>query len=57
MPLVNRVLLGPLEKYRGVQASTVAQAMVNEVCALDMDTPAESVQHLRDYPEIQKLAG
>jgi uncharacterized protein YbjT (DUF2867 family) len=57
MPLVNRVLLGPLEKYRGVQAATVAQAMANEVCALGTEAPAEPVQHLRDYPEIQKLAG
>lgn len=56
MPLVNRVLLGPLEKYRGVQASTVAQAMVNEMCALAPEPPAEPVQFLRDYPEILKLA-
>ncbi|AHI28333.1 nucleoside-diphosphate sugar epimerase [Marinobacter similis] len=57
MPLVNRVLLGPLEKFRGVQASTVAQAMVNEVCLLEPESLTEPVQHLRDYPEILRLAG
>ncbi len=56
MPWVNRALLGPLEKYRGVDASTVAQAMVNEVCALAPDALATPVQHLRDYPEIKRLA-
>lgn len=59
MPWLNRALLGPLEKFRGIEASTVAQAMANEVCALA--APAESGQstgqHLRDYPEILRLAG
>lgn len=57
MPLVNRVLLGPMEKFRGVEATTVAQAMVNEVCALKPGAPNEPAHYLRDYPEIRKLAG
>ncbi len=57
MPWVNRALIGPLEKYRGVPAATVAAAMVNEVCTLAAEVPAERVDQTRTYAEIRRLAG
>ncbi|MGO1660067.1 MAG: oxidoreductase, partial [Marinobacter sp.] len=57
MPLINRVLLGPLEKYRAIEAKTVAVAMVNEVCSLSSKPLAERVVQLRQYEDIVKLAG
>ncbi|MBK1852311.1 NAD(P)H-binding protein [Marinobacter sp. 1-4A] len=56
MPLVNRVLLGPLEKYRGIEAQTVASAMVNEACSLVMEPMAEQVVQVHQYEDIVKLA-
>ncbi|MCK7546750.1 oxidoreductase [Marinobacter koreensis] len=56
MPLINRVLLGPLDKYRAIKAETVATAMVNEACALsDGEEPQGS--WTREYPDIVALAG
>ncbi|MCK0162868.1 NAD-dependent epimerase/dehydratase family protein [Marinobacter sp. S6332] len=57
MPLVNRVLLGPLEKYRGIEAQTVASAMVNEACSLAMEPVAEQVVLVHQYEDIVALAG
>ncbi len=56
MPLINRVLLGPLEKYRAIEAATVGRAMVNEACSLVSQSPAEQVVQVREYPDIVKLA-
>ncbi|WP_250832617.1 NAD(P)H-binding protein [Marinobacter sediminum] len=56
MPLVNLALIGPLEKYRGIEAATVATAMVNEVCALATEPVAEQVVQVREYPDIVDLA-
>ncbi len=56
MPLVNRLLIGPLDKYRGIEAATVAQAMVNEVCSLATEAAAERVLQVREYDEIRQLA-
>lgn len=57
MPLINRVLFGPLEKYRGIEAETVASAMVNEVCNLASEPAAERVVQVRQYEDIVELAG
>ncbi|WP_372987129.1 oxidoreductase [Marinobacter sp.] len=57
MPLVNRVLIGPLDKYRAIKAETVAEAMVNEVCGVSSEEPAERVVQIREYPDIVALAG
>lgn len=57
MPLVNRVLIGPLDKYRAIKAETVAEAMANEVCGLSSEEPAEWVVQVREYPDIVALAG
>lgn len=56
MPLVNRALIGPLEKFRGIDASTVATAMVNEVCSLSREASAASVVRVHEYPDIMALA-
>lgn len=56
MPLVNRLLIGPLDKYRGIEAQTVANAMVNEVCGLASERAAERVVQIREYDEIVRLA-
>lgn len=57
MPLINRALLGPLEKYRGIEAETVAFAMVNEVCHLASESVLEQVVQVRQYEDIVRLAG
>ena len=57
MPLVNRVLIGPLDKYRAIEAQTVASAMVNEACSLVPEPAAERVVQIREYDEIVRLAG
>jgi len=56
MPLVNRALLGPLEKYRGIEADTVARAMVNEVCGLSVTMDSDGVVRIHEYPDIVTLA-
>lgn len=56
MPFINRALIGPLEKFRGIEAATVARAMVNEVCALARQMPAEPVVRIHEYPDIVALA-
>lgn len=57
MPLINRALIGPLEKFRGIEAATVASAMVNEVCGLASEPIAEQVVQTREYHDIVALAG
>ena len=56
MPLVNRLLIGPLDKYRGIEAKTVASAMVNETCSLASERTAERVVQVREYGDIVRLA-
>lgn len=56
MPLVNRALIGPLEKYRGIEADTVARAMVNEVCGSSLAMGGEAVVRIHEYPDIVALA-
>jgi uncharacterized protein YbjT (DUF2867 family) len=56
MPLINRVLIGPLERFRGIEAATVARAMVNEVVSMVSEAPAEPVVRVHEYPDIVALA-
>lgn len=58
MPAVNRLLAGPLSRYRGIEASTVAEAMVNEVVARTGKDQAVSPMDVRvhEYDGIQALA-
>ncbi|MDX1756066.1 MAG: NAD(P)H-binding protein [Marinobacter sp.] len=56
MPTLNRLLPGPLSKYRGVDSADVAQAMVNEIRELELPrdmTPRVLVRH---YEDIMMLA-
>lgn len=56
MPFINRALIGPLEKFRGIEAATVALAMVNEVCALDQQELSQPSVRIHEYPDIVALA-
>ena len=56
MPLINRVLLGPLDKYRAIKAETVASAMVNEVRALAAGQGDQRGSWIREYFDIVTLA-
>lgn len=55
--MVNHGLIGPLRKYRAIEAATVAQAMANEVALLDENDSADAIVEYREYPHIQSLAG
>lgn len=57
MPVINRLLFGPLEKYRAIEAETVASAMVNEVCGLALAANGGSVVQIHQYEDIVELAG
>jgi uncharacterized protein YbjT (DUF2867 family) len=56
VPVVNRLLIGPLERFRGIDAETVALAMVNEVSVLASEPAAEQVVQVREYADITHLA-
>lgn len=56
MPLINRALIGPLERFRAIEADTVASAMVNELCQLSRDPVATPVVKVHEYPDIVTLA-
>ena len=56
MPFINRALIGPLEKFRGIEAVTVARAMVNEVSALAQQALAQSTVRIHEYADIVALA-
>ena len=55
MPWVNRLLMGPLAKYQGIEASTVASAMVNEACGQASASVAGHVVQSREYDDIVRL--
>lgn len=56
VPVVNYLLIGPLEKFRGIEAKTVASAMVNEVGMLASESVAEKAVEVREYADIVSLA-
>jgi uncharacterized protein YbjT (DUF2867 family) len=56
VPVVNHLLIGPLERFRGIEARTVALAMVNEVSVLASEPAAEQVVQVREYADITHLA-
>ncbi|MDX1458678.1 MAG: NAD(P)H-binding protein [Marinobacter sp.] len=56
MPALNRLLPGPLSKYRGIESADVAQAMVNEVRELALSGNMEPQSHVRHYDDIMMLA-
>ncbi|KPP99410.1 NAD(P)H-binding protein [Marinobacter sp. HL-58] len=56
MPLINRALIGPLERFRAIEADTVARAMVNEVRDLRPENPEKPLVRIHDYADIVVMA-
>ncbi|AMQ88249.1 MULTISPECIES: NAD(P)H-binding protein [Marinobacter] len=56
MPLANRALIGPLQKYRAIEAETVAEAMVNDLMESDNGKGARPVVVVWEYDDIRSLA-
>lgn len=56
MPAANQLLIGPLRKYRAIEAETVAQAMVNELVGLAGLNATDSVVTEWEYADIVMLA-
>lgn len=56
MPVLNHGLIGPLRKYRGIEANTVAAAMVNEIRSLASAMPTGREVLVREYPDIVALS-
>lgn len=56
MPAINGLLQGPLKSYRGVEAASVARAMVHEVIRLADNREAMQGVHYRRYEDIVELA-
>lgn len=56
MPLANRALIGPLHKYRAIEAETVAEAMVNELIEFTGAENSRTAIKVREYDDIRRLA-
>ncbi|MBE0487322.1 MAG: NAD(P)H-binding protein, partial [Marinobacter sp.] len=56
MPLANRALIGPLQKYRAIEAEVVAAAMVNELIESAEAKDSRPVINVREYDDIRRLA-
>lgn len=56
MPAINGLLQGPLKRYRGIEATSVARAMVNEIIRLAENSEAMHGVHYRCYEDIVELA-
>jgi uncharacterized protein YbjT (DUF2867 family) len=55
MSAANHALIGPLRKYKSVEASRVATAMVNETVMLAENSTAGNVVKIREYPDIVRI--
>jgi uncharacterized protein YbjT (DUF2867 family) len=55
MPAINALLQGPLKRYRGVEAATVARAMVNEIVMLAKGGESMLGVYHRRYDDIVAL--
>jgi uncharacterized protein YbjT (DUF2867 family) len=55
MPAINSLLLGPLKRYRGIEAATIARAMVNEIARLAASTESMNGVHYRHYDDMVAL--
>lgn len=55
MPAINGLLQGPLKKYRGIEAATIARAMVQEIAMLaDSSAPIHG-EFYRRYDDMLAL--
>jgi len=52
MPVANRALIGPLRKYRAIEAEAVASAMVNELETISGITSGGAVVRVWEYDDI-----
>ena len=57
MPVANRALVGPLRKYRAIEAETIAAAMANEISRIDSGHRAGVQKSVQQYSDIVALAG
>lgn len=55
MPMLNLALVGPLSKYRAIEAVSVAAAMVNEVARLAENSATGSAVKVWEYADIQDI--
>lgn len=56
MPVLNLGLIGPLSRYRGIEAEMVAHAMVNEVRELNLPELTSPRVEVRHYEDMLALA-
>ncbi|MDI9246384.1 NAD(P)H-binding protein [Marinobacter sp. CHS3-4] len=58
MPAINCLLQGPMKRYRGIEAQTVAKAMVTELISLADRPPNQPPEvHVRQFEAMTALAG
>ena len=57
MPVANRAMVGPLRKYRAIEAETIAAAMTNEVVRIEAGHSVGVNVSVRQYSDIVALAG
>ena len=57
MPIANRALIGPLRKYRAIEAEAVAEAMVHDVVSCAVSAGPEKTVKVREYDDIRRLCG
>lgn len=55
MPVINGLLQGPLKRYRGIEAATVASAMVHEITELAAKGESMQGQFYRRYDDMVEL--
>lgn len=55
MPAINGLLQGPLKRYRGIEAATIAHAMANEVIQLSGNSESVEGVHYRYYEDMVAL--
>ncbi len=55
MPAINGLLQGPLRKYRGIEAATIARAMVHEIIELAEKGASRHGEFYRRYDDMVAL--
>ena len=57
MPVANHALIGPLRKYRAIEAHAVAGAMVHDLVSCAASAGPEKMVKVREYDDIRRLCG
>ncbi|RKR77801.1 NAD(P)H-binding protein [Marinobacter nauticus] len=57
MPVANHALIGPLRKYRAIEAEAVAEAMVHDLVSCAVSAGPEKTVKVREYDDIRRLRG